>query len=105
LDVAHQFRILELVKEQTRQKTTAIVVMHDVNLAAQFADRILLLKNGNLAAFDTVDEVLQAKIISDAYDFPCTITQNPLNNQPLILFGRNNKTYNQNDAYKNSGKN
>ncbi|WP_277632167.1 heme ABC transporter ATP-binding protein [Avrilella dinanensis] len=91
LDVAHQFRILELVKEQTRQKNTAIVVMHDVNLAAQFADRILLLKNGNLAAFDTVDEVLQEKIISDAYDFPCTITQNPINNQPLILFGINNK--------------
>lgn len=91
LDVAHQFRILELVKVQTQQKNTAIVVMHDVNLAAQFADKILLLKNGKLAAFDTVEKVLQEKIISDAYDFPCTITTNPINNQPLILFGINNK--------------
>lgn len=91
LDVSHQFRILDIVQKQTQQNNTAIVVMHDINLAAQFADRILLLKNGKLAAFDTVDKVLQEKIISDAYDFPCTITQNPINNQPLILFGINNK--------------
>src|SRR5690606_31602356 len=87
LDVAHQFRILELVKEQTRQKNTAIVVMHDDNLAAQFADRILLLTNGNLAECDTVDEVLQEKNIDDVYDFQYTITQNPSNKRPLILFG------------------
>lgn len=91
LDVSHQFRILDLVKKQTQQGNAAIIVIHDINLAAQFADKILLLKKGNLAAFDKVENVLKEEIISDAYDFPCVITKNPINNQPLILFGINNK--------------
>jgi len=89
LDVSHQFKTLEIIKKLTENKNTAIVVLHDINLAAQFADRILLLKEGNLVAYDTPTNVLTEEMISDVYNFPCIVSVNPINQQPLILFGQN----------------
>lgn len=91
LDVSHQFRILDLVKKLTQKENTAIVVMHDINLAAQFADKILLMNQGKLIAFDTPQKVLTQELVSETYNFPCIITENPINQQPLILFGLNLK--------------
>ena len=89
LDVSHQFRTLEIIKNLTKKQNTAIVVLHDINLAAQFADKILLLKKGCLVAYDTPENVLTQQLVSDTYNFPCIVTQNPINKQPLILFGLN----------------
>lgn len=91
LDVSHQFRILELIKKLTKKQNTAIVVMHDINLAAQFADKILLLNQGKVVAFDTPEKVLTEERVAETYGFPCMVTQNPINKQPLILFGLNLK--------------
>lgn len=87
LDVAHQFKTLEIIKKLTRKGNAALVVLHDINLAAQFADLILLLKNGKLVAIDTPKNVLKQEIISNVYNFPCQVSTNPITNQPLILFG------------------
>ena len=88
LDILHQHKIMEYIKNFTTAKNTAIVVLHDLNLAAQFADKILLLKRGKTVRYGTPDEVMTQEIISDVYNFPCTITTHPLTNKPLILFGK-----------------
>lgn len=87
LDILHQHKILKLIKEFTDQKNTAIVVLHDLNLAAQFADKIVLLKEGKKVMYDVPGNVLTQEILSDVYNFPCTVTVNPVNNKPLIIFG------------------
>ncbi len=87
LDVLHQHKILNLIKEFTQQGNSAIVVLHDLNLAGQFADRILLLNKGEKVIYDTPTTVLTQEIISDVYNFPCIVAQNPVNNTPIILFG------------------
>lgn len=87
LDVLHQHKILNLIKEFTQQGNSAIVVLHDLNLAAQFADKILLLNKGEKVIYDTPLTVLTQEIISEVYNFPCIVAKNPINNTPIILFG------------------
>lgn len=87
LDVLHQHRILHTVKNFTERGNTAVMVLHDLNLAAQFADRVMLLKKGKIVAHDVPDKVFTKEIISRVYNFPCTICANPVNQNPLIIFG------------------
>jgi iron complex transport system ATP-binding protein len=87
LDVKHQYKALEIIKKFTQKANSAIVVLHDLNLAAQFADKILLMKSGKVAAHGTPQEVFTADTISKAYNFPCTICDHPITNNPMIIFG------------------
>lgn len=87
LDVLHQHRILHTVKNFTEAGNTAVMVLHDLNLAAQFADKVMLLKKGKIVAHDVPDKVFTREIISKVYNFPCTICPNPVNKNPLIIFG------------------
>lgn len=87
LDVLHQHRILTTIKKLTQKGHTAVMVLHDLNLAAQFADRIMLLKKGKIVSYDIPEKVFTKETISSVYNFPCTICANPVNNNPLIIFG------------------
>ncbi|KMQ60962.1 heme ABC transporter ATP-binding protein [Chryseobacterium sp. BLS98] len=87
LDIKHQYKALEIIKNFTAKANSAIVVMHDLNLAAQFADKILLMKSGKVSAYGTPEEVFTAQNISQAYNFPCTICGHPITNNPMIIFG------------------
>jgi iron complex transport system ATP-binding protein len=87
LDVLHQHRILHTVKNFTEKGNTAVMVLHDLNLAAQFADKVMLLKKGKIVCHDVPDKVFTKEIISKVYNFPCTVCPNPVNKNPLIIFG------------------
>lgn len=87
LDVKHQYKILRLIKEFTHKSNAAIVVLHDLNMAAQFADKILLMKDGKVIAYGAPDEVFNEKLITDAYNFPCAICSHPITKNPMIVFG------------------
>ncbi len=88
LDIKHQHNTLKLIRKFTDHKNTAVVVLHDLNLAAEFADRIFLMKEGKLLAEGKPGEVFQPQIIEEAYSFPCTVCKNPVNHKPLIIFGQ-----------------
>ncbi|MFI2744642.1 heme ABC transporter ATP-binding protein [Zhouia sp. PK063] len=87
LDVYHQHQMLYKIKAFTQQGNIGIMVIHDLNLAAQFADYVLLLKQGALIAAGTPEEVLQPKIICNVYEFPCQRISHPFSKSPMIIFG------------------
>ncbi|MDE5430825.1 heme ABC transporter ATP-binding protein [Elizabethkingia meningoseptica] len=87
LDIKYQYRALEMIKGFTRNANSAIVVLHDLNLAARYADKVLLMKNGRVAAYGKPEEVFTKEKISEAYNFPCMICKNPVNDNPMIIFG------------------
>lgn len=87
LDVKHQYTTLNLLSRFVQKGNAAVVVLHDLNLAAQFANRIFLMKEGKLVAEGTPEEVFQTERIQEVYNFPCTVCKNPVNQNPLILFG------------------
>lgn len=87
LDIRYQHQILEKIQSFTRQGNSAILVLHDLNLAAEFADKVLLLKQGKVVAHGVPDEIFTEEIIRKAYDFPCAICSNPVTKCPMIIFG------------------
>jgi len=87
LDIYYQHKVLEAVKAFIKKGNMAAIVMHDLNLAAQFADRILLLKDGKMIKYGHPQEVLTSKTICHVYDFPCKVMSHPLAQTPMIVFG------------------
>ncbi len=87
LDVRYQHKILENIKAFTEKGNAAILVLHDLNLAAEFADKVLLLKQGKVINHGTPDEIFKEDIVQNAYDFPCAVCPNPITNCPMIIFG------------------
>lgn len=87
LDVGNQHKALKMVKQFTTDSNSAIVVLHDLNLASRFADKVLLMKKGKGIAYGKPEEVFLQGVISDAYDFPCAVCKHPITNEPMIVFG------------------
>lgn len=87
LDVLHQHTVMQSIRTFTQKANTAVVVLHDLNLAAQFATHIIMMKKGKVFCQGKPADVFTGENISQVYNFPCTICTNPINQNPLILFG------------------
>jgi iron complex transport system ATP-binding protein len=88
LDLRYQTLILDLVRELAHeQKLAVLMVLHDLNLAALYADRVALLVGGRLRALGTPVEVITPARLMEAYDVPLQIIAHPENGTPLILPG------------------
>lgn len=68
LDICHQLEILELIKELNKKfKLTILMVLHDINQAAQYSDKIIVLKNGEKQCFGSPTKVLTEELLQDVY--------------------------------------
>jgi iron complex transport system ATP-binding protein len=86
LDLQYQVSLLELIRELAREEDLAVLIaLHDLNLAAHYADRVALLVGGNLRAIGSPREVLTADLISHAYCLPVQVVQHPFMDVPLVL--------------------
>jgi iron complex transport system ATP-binding protein len=72
LDLRHQLETLRTLKLRTARGLGAVAVLHDVNLAAAFADRVLLLREGSTLASGGAREVLTAAMLEHLYGVPMT---------------------------------
>ena len=85
LDVAHEMSVFELLHELTREGVTVLLVSHQLNLVARFADQIVLLHEGRVAAAGTPDDVMQASILERVYEWPLVVTRDPAVGAPALL--------------------
>ena len=86
LDLQYQVSLLELVRELAHKDNLAVLVaLHDLNLAAHYADRIALMVAGSLKALGTPEEVLKPELIADAYCLPVQVVKHPFMDIPLVL--------------------
>lgn len=78
LDLAHQALMFRLVRERTRDlAATAVIVTHDLNLAAEFADRVVLLQRGRVVADGPPAGVLTIENLQQVYDVQVLLDNNP----------------------------
>jgi iron complex transport system ATP-binding protein len=86
LDIQHQMTLMELVYKSAREcNLTVLVALHDLNLAARYADRIALLESGELRAIGKPGEILTQETISRVYGWPVQIIPHPFHGTPLVL--------------------
>lgn len=85
LDLAHQATMLRLVRARCDDRdTAAVVVTHDVNLAAEFADRVMLIKAGRTVATGSPREVLTAELLRRVFDLEVLVDAHPISGAPRI---------------------
>lgn len=85
LDLAHQASMLRLVRDRCdKNATAAVVVTHDINLAAEFADSVVLLKNGQMIASGKPHEVLTEELLSKVLGIKVLVDAHPLSGAPRI---------------------
>ena len=86
LDVAHQHAAFDAVRRLAADEGVAVVaVLHDLNLAAAFADRVALLKHGRLLAVGGVDETLTEALLADCFSVPVRRLAHPARDIPLLV--------------------
>lgn len=78
LDLAHQAMMFRLVRERCREcRSSALIITHDLNLASEFADEIILMKNGRIAAKGAPEKVLTAENLMEVFNVRVLLDVNP----------------------------
>ncbi|MDH6237742.1 ABC transporter ATP-binding protein [Cryobacterium sp. CG_9.6] len=86
LDIAHQIDVLDLLLELNRTcGTTVVMVLHDLNLAARYADHLVVLKGGRIHAMGSPAETLTSATIAEAFDLSATISTDPVSGSPMVI--------------------
>jgi len=86
LDITYQVDILDLLTDLNRKYgTTIVMVLHDINLSARYADHIFALREGRLVAEGTPTEVITSERINEIFGLNCTVIKDPLSGSPLVV--------------------
>ena len=86
LDIAYQVEILDLLTDLNRKRgSTIVMVLHDINLSARYADYIFALREGLLIAEGSPGDVISDQLIKDVFDLDCMVIKDPVSNSPFII--------------------
>ncbi|KIL36253.1 ABC transporter ATP-binding protein [Gordoniibacillus kamchatkensis] len=86
LDIGHQVQMMDYIKSWQREAgLTVVAVLHDINLAAQYCDRLLVLRQGKAVAEGTPEQLVRSELIADVYGTEPIVLAHPVNGAPQIL--------------------
>jgi iron complex transport system ATP-binding protein len=85
LDVAHEMAVFELLHSLARSGLAVLLVSHQLNLVARFADTIVLLHEGKVATSGSPSEVMQADRLESIYGWPVVISRDPAVGAPALV--------------------
>jgi iron complex transport system ATP-binding protein len=86
LDISHQIEVLDLMRCLCRENKMAVLIaLHDLNLATQYCDRLILMKKGQIYAEGTPQEVITSANIREVYGAGSAVYPHPENNLPVVL--------------------
>lgn len=86
LDVRYQIEVMALIRKLVdTQGLGVIMIVHDINLAAQYSDRIIALKAGQICHDDTVKNIMQPLILKDIFNVDMQLLTHPVNGQPVAV--------------------
>jgi iron complex transport system ATP-binding protein len=86
LDISHQVQIMDLIRMLNREfKFTVLFILHDLNLASEYSDKIAILSGGEVTAYDTPARVLTFETIEKVYNTPVIVEKSSLSGKPLVI--------------------
>ncbi|MBS4752916.1 ABC transporter ATP-binding protein [Nocardioides sp. zg-ZUI104] len=86
LDLAHQVEMLDLLADLNETAgTTIVMVLHELNLAARYADRLVAMKDGRIVAAGTPHEVVTAEVVREVFGLDCQVVDDPVTHTPLVV--------------------
>jgi iron complex transport system ATP-binding protein len=86
LDLAHQVDVLELVRRlHAEVGRTVVMVLHDLNLAARYADRLVAMRDGRIVASGTPHEVITEELLAEVFGLDARVIADPVAGTPLVV--------------------
>ena len=86
LDVTHQIEVLDLLHELNHEQgTTVVMVLHDLNLAARYADRLVVMRHGRIVAEGSPTDVLTEQVVQEAFGLTARIIADPVCGSPMVV--------------------
>jgi len=86
LDVTHQIEVLDLLHELNHEQgTTVVMVLHDLNLAARYADRLVVMRHGRIVAEGSPTDVLTEQVVQAAFGLTARIIADPVCGSPMVV--------------------
>ena len=86
LDLAHQVDVLELVRRLHREAgRTVVMVLHDLNLAARYADRLIAMRAGRIVAAGDPTEVITESLLAEVFGLDAQVIPDPVTGTPLVV--------------------
>jgi iron complex transport system ATP-binding protein len=86
LDVSHQVEVLDLLTDLNRSTgTTIVMVLHDLNLAARYADHLVMISGGRLHGAGVPTEVFTEDAVREVFGLQCRVIEDPVSGSPLML--------------------
>lgn len=89
LDIRHQHLVMSQLRHRARRGGAVLAVLHDLNLAARYADRIGMMAGGRLRALGPPDQVLRPVLLSEIYRYPIEVVNHPSGYGPLVTTSDN----------------
>lgn len=86
LDIAYQQDFLQMATLLKKQDTVLVAVMHDINLAIQYADKLAFFKEGSLIGYGTPKELVSASLLKEVFNVSTMVIENPATGAPLVVF-------------------
>lgn len=91
LDMSHEMAVFELLARLARDGRAVLVVTHQLNLAARFADAMVVLHAGRIAAQGTIADVMRGSVLEPVYEWPLVVTHDPAIGAPAVFPLRRNR--------------
>ncbi len=86
LDVAHQVEVLALIRQLSHELDLGVVlVLHDINMAARYCDRLVALREGALLRQGTPEELMTTATLADIYQLPMQVLAHPVTGEPVSV--------------------
>jgi len=96
LDVAHQVEVLDLLADLNETRgTTIAMVLHDLNLAARYADHLIAMSGGRIVSAGAPAEVITVDCVRKVFGMECRVIEDPVTATPMVIpLGRRSRTLN-----------
>lgn len=88
LDINHQVAVFELLRDLVSDDKAVLAAVHDLDLAARYCDRLLLLGDGSITAAGSAESVLSSETLRSAYGIETTVVDNPVTDTPTVVAHR-----------------
>ncbi|MGV9882464.1 ABC transporter ATP-binding protein [Streptomyces sp. NPDC003006] len=88
LDISHQVEVLDLVRQLNHDRgRTVVVVLHDLNQAARYADHLVAMKAGEVVAEGTPTKIVTEELVREVFGLQCVVVPDPVTGSPLVVPG------------------
>ncbi|MBR3120079.1 ABC transporter ATP-binding protein [Oceanobacillus profundus] len=86
LDITYQVEILDMLTDLNQKMgTTIVMVLHDINLSARYADNIFAIHNGKLVAEGEPSNVITSSLVKDVFGLDCIVVEDPISGSPSVV--------------------